>query len=122
MGCRVRPMTFVGRSRSRSDAPIEYVRIGPTPWVSTSQPSLVSIGEPQLPTCTASHAVVGISIGVAVGQHRMSSEYATAFVSPSWHDEHDEPPWILRGNSARPEDDAHDPGATLHGVTEGLAS
>ena len=32
------PRTRLGSSRSSSMAPIEYSRIGPTPWVSTSQP------------------------------------------------------------------------------------
>ncbi len=28
---------------------MEYFRIGPTPWLMTSQPASVSMGEPQLP-------------------------------------------------------------------------
>ena len=31
---------------------MQYLRIGPTPWVMTSQPASVSIGEPQLPIFT----------------------------------------------------------------------
>ena len=38
---------------------MQYLRIGPTPWVITSQPASVSIGEPQLPIFTVSHARVG---------------------------------------------------------------
>ena len=37
-----------------------YSRIGPTPWVRTSQPSCVSIGEPQLPSWISSHGRSGI--------------------------------------------------------------
>ena len=29
---------------------MQYFRIGPTPWLSTSQPASVSIGEPQFPS------------------------------------------------------------------------
>ena len=36
-----------------------YRRIGPTPWVSTTQPASVSTGEPQLPTWTSSQPSVG---------------------------------------------------------------
>ena len=38
---------------------IAYFRIGPTPWVSTSQPAAVSSGEPQLPIWTYSQGSVG---------------------------------------------------------------
>ena len=58
-GSRSRPSTRVGSSRSSRTAPIEYFRIAPTPWVSTSQPASVSIGEPQLPIWTYSHCSVG---------------------------------------------------------------
>ncbi len=54
----------VGPWRSSRRAPIEYVRMGPTPWVSTSQPSAVSIGGPQLPTCTGSQGAMGASSGL----------------------------------------------------------
>ena len=40
-------------------APTQYTRIGPTPWVSTSQPRSVSIGGPQLPTCNSSQNAAG---------------------------------------------------------------
>ena len=44
--------------------------------VGEQQPaSSVLIGEPQLPTWMISHAVLGVSIGVATGQHRMSFEH-----------------------------------------------
>ena len=29
---------------------MQYFRIGPTPWLITSQPASVSMGEPQLPS------------------------------------------------------------------------
>ena len=70
--------------------------------MSTSQPSAVSIGGPQLPTCTASHASVGTSSGLTVDQRRMSSEQATAFVAPSWRERAKNRPPIRRGNSASP--------------------
>ncbi len=50
-------MTREGSSRSSRKAPMEYLRIGPTPWLSTSQPASVSIGEPQLPICRNSQRV-----------------------------------------------------------------
>ena len=34
---------------------MQYLRMGPTPWVITSQPASVSMGEPQLPIFTDSH-------------------------------------------------------------------
>ncbi len=37
-----------------------YSRIGPTPWVRTSHPAGVSIGEPQLPSWISSHGRVGV--------------------------------------------------------------
>ena len=43
-----------------------YSRIGPTPWVSTSQPASVSIGGPQLPSWTISHGSRG-----RLDQHRL---------------------------------------------------
>ena len=43
-----------------------YVRIGPTPWVSTSQPASVSIGGPQFPSWSVSQASVGCWQGDAV--------------------------------------------------------
>ena len=36
-----------------------YSRMGPTPWVKTSHPAGVSIGEPQLPSWIRSHGPVG---------------------------------------------------------------
>ena len=68
------PMTMLGSSRSRRSAPIEYVRIAPTPCVSTSQPSSSSIGDPQLPSWTELHVWSTTSSGVAVGQRRRSSD------------------------------------------------
>src|SRR3546814_7850717 len=38
-GCTLRPSTLDGLFLSSSTAPIEYLRIAPTPWVSSSQPS-----------------------------------------------------------------------------------
>ena len=34
---------------------MQYFLIAPTPWVITSQPASVSMGDPQLPIFTASH-------------------------------------------------------------------
>ena len=48
-----------GSSRSSSIAPMQYLRIGPTPWVKTSQPASVSMGEPQLPICMNSQGLAG---------------------------------------------------------------
>ena len=53
-------MTLLGSSRSSITAPRQYRRIGPTPWVSTSQPLGVSIGEPQLPILKSSHGCSGL--------------------------------------------------------------
>ncbi len=39
---------------------MEYLRTGPTPCVSSSHPSSSSIGAPQLPICTNSHAKLGL--------------------------------------------------------------
>ena len=38
---------------------MQYFRMGPTPWVSTSHPAGVSMGEPQLPTFTDSQISAG---------------------------------------------------------------
>jgi hypothetical protein len=38
---------------------MQYFLIGPTPWVITSHPASVSIGEPQLPIFTDSHVSHG---------------------------------------------------------------
>ena len=45
---------------------MEYLRTGPTPWVSSSQPSSSSIGDPQLPICTNSQGNWGFRIASAV--------------------------------------------------------
>ena len=63
-----------------------YVRMGPTPWVSTNQPSGVSIGGPQLPSWMTSHDCCGIWSVVACSQMCGSSENAMAFVSRSKRD------------------------------------
>ena len=42
--------------------------MGPTPWVSKSQPSGVSKGEPQLPICTKPQGWRGVSSNSAVSQ------------------------------------------------------
>src|SRR3954466_14253123 len=60
-GSRHPPITLVGSSKSKRNAPIQYFRIGPTPWLSTSQPASVSIGEPQLPIFKNSHGCAGDS-------------------------------------------------------------
>ena len=52
-----------------------YFRIGPTPWVSTSQPASVSIGEPQLPSWTNSQGYVGLAISSLLYQKWGMSEY-----------------------------------------------
>ena len=60
------------------------MRIGPTPWVSTSQPSGVSSGEPQLPIWISSHGRVGRRSGVdGLGQNRGSFEAMTWMFSRS---------------------------------------
>ena len=38
---------------------MQYLRIGPTPWVRTSQPASVSMGEPQLPSWVNSQGCAG---------------------------------------------------------------
>src|SRR5687767_14058582 len=55
-----RPISFSGCSRSSKDTPSTYSLTGPTPWVITSQPSGVSIGEPQFPICTNSQGYFGV--------------------------------------------------------------
>ena len=47
-------MIRAGSSRSSSNAPMLYCRMGPTPWVRTSHPASVSRGEPQLPIWNSS--------------------------------------------------------------------
>ena len=59
------------------------MRIGPTPWVSTSQPASVSMGEPQLPSCTISHDRSGSWTVSWSGQWRRSSENDTSLLSRS---------------------------------------
>ena len=80
-----------------------YRRMGPTPWVSTSQPASVSIGEPQLPTWISSQPRRG-----RVQRHRRaatgssSSSAVRPMVSPSErHSARWRPPTV-RGNSAMP--------------------
>src|SRR5579863_404169 len=80
--------TRSGSSRSRSIAPIVYVRIGPTPWVRTSHPSGVSIGEPQLPTWTRSHGRLGSCTGAAESHDSPSADHATNERSRSQRDRH----------------------------------
>ena len=78
------------------------MRIGPTPWVSTSQPASVSIGGPQLPSCTTSQARSGTWTVSAVPHRDGDSESATPLVSRSGRDSAANRPPIRRGNSARP--------------------
>ena len=65
-----KPTRYPGRVRSgrAACAPTAYVRIGPTPRVSTSQPRSVSIGDPQLPICTTSQDALGRSHEVRLPQ------------------------------------------------------
>src|SRR5579863_9589239 len=53
-------MTRVGSSRSSRNAPMQYFRIGPTPWLSTSHPASVSIGDPQFPSWMSSHFLLNL--------------------------------------------------------------
>ena len=53
---------------------MEYCRIGPTPWLRTSQPASVSIGEPQFPICTISHGNAGARISLGSYQKCTLSE------------------------------------------------
>ena len=39
---------------------MQYFRIGPTPWLSTSHPASVSIGDPQFPSWTSSQGKAGL--------------------------------------------------------------
>src|SRR5204863_9062038 len=54
-----RPNSIVGSFKSNKLAPRQYLRIGPTPCVITSQPFSVSIGEPALPICINSQGYLG---------------------------------------------------------------
>ena len=81
---------------------MQYFRIGPTPWLSTSQPASVSIGEPQLPSWTNSHGNVGFRSklrGVPememIGVHHVDVLVVLP-ASIAYR------PLILRGNSAMP--------------------
>ena len=38
---------------------MQYLRIGPTPWLSTSHPASVSMGDPQFPIWTHSQGKAG---------------------------------------------------------------
>jgi len=51
-GSRERARTLDGSLLSKRTAPIEYLLTGPTPWISSSQQSSNSMGQPQLPICT----------------------------------------------------------------------
>src|SRR5216683_2553919 len=42
------------------EPPMQYFRIGPTPWLRTSHPASVSMGDPQFPSWTSSHGKVGL--------------------------------------------------------------
>jgi hypothetical protein len=95
-------MTRVGSFKSSRNAPRQYFRIAPTPWLNTSQPASVSIGEPQLPSLMNSHGCAGDSntFGVGpemdvVGEHDQNVLVVLAR-------EHDVLPLTLRGNSAMP--------------------
>src|SRR4051794_37709888 len=79
-----------------------YVRIGPTPCVSTSQPSSVSMGEPQLPSWIISHDRRGPWNDLAVPHRRGWSENAMALLSPSQRDRAAYLPSMRRGKSASP--------------------
>ena len=81
-GSRSAPMTRLGSSRSSSSAPMEYSRIGPTPWVRTSQPASVSTGEPQFPIWSSSHGRVGVCSVRASPHQTPSGEVAMAVVLP----------------------------------------
>jgi len=45
---------FQDRRDRVENAPIQYFRKGPTPWLRTSQPASVSMGDPQFPSWTNS--------------------------------------------------------------------
>src|SRR6476619_7671646 len=91
-----------GFSTSSNIAPIRYVLIGPTPWVSTSHPASVSMGGPQFPSCSASHACVGCWQGTESVHANGYSEKANEFDSRSDLDMAAKWPRTRRGNSARP--------------------
>ena len=56
---------------------MQYFRIGPTPWLSTSQPASVSIGEPQLPNWMNSQGNAGSRTSCMVCQKWRWSENIT---------------------------------------------
>ena len=60
--------------------------MGPTPWVRTSQPSGVSMGEPQLPIWIRSHESSGLWIVVGRLHRQRSSDVATEIDSRSQRD------------------------------------
>src|ERR1700679_3879242 len=76
--------------------------MGPTPWVSTSHPASVSIGGPQFPSCSVSHASAGCWQGDALVQTARWSVKATVLVLRSDRDMAAERPCIRRGNKAKP--------------------
>ena len=53
---------------------MQYVRRGPTPWLRTSQPASVSIGDPQFPSWTSSQGKIGLSSTFRSYQKCTSSE------------------------------------------------
>ena len=57
---------------------MQYFRIGPTPWLRTSHPASVSIGDPQFPSWTSSQGKAGLRSTLAlipevdvVGKHQV---------------------------------------------------
>src|SRR6185295_5448081 len=60
-------MTLVGSARSSRKAPMQYFRMGPTPWLRTSQPASVSMGDPQFPSWISSHGKIGFRSCFSLG-------------------------------------------------------
>ena len=63
-----------------------YSRIGPTPWVSTTQPASVSTGEPQFPVWVSDHGWLGSGSVRGSPHQRPSVDVQTALFSRSQRD------------------------------------
>ena len=81
---------------------MRYVRIGPTPWVRTSRPASVSIGEPRLPAAVPPGPQAGVDTP-GRGPDNGSSGVHQHSTRRSARDRAAKRPLMRRGNSARPD-------------------
>src|ERR1700722_6317473 len=76
--------------------------MGPTPWVSTSQPAAVSMGDPQLPSWMTSHEAVGVWHATCSSHRYGFRVYEMVLDSRSLRERAANRPPIWRGKRASP--------------------